>query len=215
MEEKFEIVPSRMSIASVWMLRPDYIGIRNYLEERGYTVKGPEIDRKPDLVATKGTIEVYSNSERRTLGVRGLTSTRDLADAYKELIQINLDRLGVDPTNIMFHEFIGDFAVSTGADPTQVITTVNKKIDVIRKIGSIFKKETSGFGLQITTKGGNPTSAKWLNIRIEPLFASFHKRYHISIVHRDDLDIIIDLIKNLDARMKRVVNLLEKEAHIR
>lgn len=215
MEKKFEILPLRMSIASVWMLRPDYIGIRNYLEDRGYTVKGPEIERKPDLLATKGTIEVYSSSERRTLGVRGLTSTRDLVDAYTELMQINLDMLGVEPANIMFHEFIGDLAVSTGADPMKVLTIVNQKMDVIRKIGSVLKKETSGFGLQIISKGGSPTSAKWLNIRIEPLFVSFHKRYHISIVYRDDLNIIIDLVKNLDTRINRVVNLLEKEARIK
>jgi len=215
MEAKFDILPLRMSIASVWMLRPDYIGIRNYLENRGYTVKGPEIERRPDLVATKGTIEVYSNPERRILGVRGLTSTRDLVDAYTELMQINLDMLGVDPTNIMFHEFLGDLAVSTGADPMKVLTTVNQKMDVIRKIGSVLKKDTSGFGLQIISEGGSPTSTKWLNIRIEPLLVSFHKRYHISIVHRDDLDIIIDLVKNLDRRMKRVIDLLEKEARIK
>lgn len=212
MEEKFEILPLRMSVASVWMLRPDYIGIRNYLEERGYTVKGPEIERRHDLLAIKGTIEVYSSAERRTLGVRGRTSPRDLVDAYSELMQINLDILGVDPANIMFHEFIGELTVSTGADPMEVLTRVNQKIDVVPKIGSLLGIEASALGLRIISKGSSPTAEKWLNITIEPLFVSFHKRYRISIVYRDVLGSVIEMVKHLETRLKQIINRLEKEA---
>jgi len=212
MEEKFEILPLRMSIASVWMLSPDYIGIRKCLEERGYTVKGPEIERRPDLLATKGTIEVYSSSERRTLGVRGVTSTRDLVDAYMELMNVNLDILGVDPANIMFHEFLGDLTVSTGADPMNVLTAVNQKIDVVRKIGGVLEIEASAIGLRIASKDRSPTTAKWLDLTIEPFFVSFHKRYHISIVYRDILDPVIKMVKYLETRLKQIINKLEKEA---
>jgi len=212
MEEKFHILPLRMSIASVWMLSPDYIGIRKHLEDRGYTVEGPEIQRRPDLLAIKGTIEVYSSEERRTLGVRGLTSTSDLVESYKELIDINLDMLGVDPANIMFHEFIGDLTVSTGADPMDVLSKVNQKLDIIRGISSIFGVETAAIGLQIASKEDSPTKAKWLNIMIEPLFVSFHKRYHVRIVYRDALDSVISLVKHLETIIKQTINKIEKDA---
>jgi len=212
MTEKFIVVPLNQSIASVWMLRPDYTGMRNILEERGYTVKGPEIAQRPDLLAIKGTVEVFSSSERRTVGVRGLTSIRDLVDAYTELIKINFDSLGVDPENILFHEFIGNFTVSNSVNPMNVLSKVNQKVDVIRKIGSVFGIEASAIGLNIVLKGSSPTSKRWFNISIEPFFVSYSKRYHISIVYRDVLDSVTELVKHLENRLKQVVSKLEEEA---
>jgi len=212
---EFEILPLNMSVASVWLLTPDYRGLRHHLEERGYTVKGPEVERRPDLVATKGTIEVHSNAERRTLGVRGQTSTKDLIDAYMELMNINFDILGVDTANIIFHEFLGDFTVSTGADPMHVLATANKEVKVIHRIGEIFGIQASASAIRVVSvsKGSSPTSAKWFNMTIEPLYVSFHKRYHISIVHRDTIsDPLVEMLKHLETRLKQVIKVVEQEA---
>jgi hypothetical protein len=215
MESQFELLPFSMSIASVWMLGPDYIGIRSKLEERGYTVKGPEVERRPDLLATKGTVEVYVGSERRMIGIRGTTSTRDLADAYSDLMNICFDMLGIDSANILFHEFLGDLTVSTRADPMNVLTKINQNLRLVDKIGSVLGIKSSAMGLQVILKDSSPTSSKWLSIRFEPFFVSFNKRYRIQAVYRDSLESVIEFVKNFEARLKQIIEKLETEAGVR
>lgn len=210
MERKFEIVPLNLSIASIWMLSPDFIGLRDKLEEKGYTVKGTDMQRAPDLLALKGTVEVYALSERRLLGVRSHTSPTDIVAAYEDLMNINIDILGVDPTNILFHEFIGDLTVSTGANPMDVLAKVGQS-EKMRRIGTILKIDASSIGLRIAQKGSNPSSTKWFNLTIEPFFVSHDKRYRIQIVCRDELEKVKELATHLESRLKQIFDELEKE----
>jgi hypothetical protein len=200
MERKFEIVPFSLSVASIWMLSPDFVGLRETLEERGYTVKGPDLQRTPDLLASKGTVEVYASTERRLLGVRSQTSLSDVIAAYDELMNINVDILGIDPTNIMFHEFIVDLTVSTG----------NQGIDEVRRIGGILGMDVFPISLRIAQKGGNPTSAKWLSLTIEPFYVSHDKRYRAQVVYREELPKMREFVKHLDGRLKQIFDELEK-----
>lgn len=215
MESQFELLPFNMSVASVWMLGPDYIGIRNKLEERGYTVKGPEIERRPDLLATKGTVEVYVGSERRMIGVRGTTSTKDLADAYSDLMNICFDMLGIDSANILFHEFLGDLTVCTGANPMNVLTRINQNLKLVDKIGNVLGIKSSAMGVQIILRDSSPTSSKWLSMRFEPLFVSFNKRYRIQTVYRDSFESVIEFVKNFEIRLRQIIKKLETEAGVR
>jgi hypothetical protein len=210
MERKFEIVPFSLSVASIWMLSPDFVGLRETLEERGYTVKGPDLQRTPDLLASKGTVEVYASTERRLLGVRSQTSLSDVIAAYDELMNINVDILGIDPTNIMFHEFIGDLTVSTGANPVDVLERVNQGIDEVRRIGGILGMDVFPISLRIAQKGGNPTSAKWLSLTIEPFYVSHDKRYRAQVVYREELPKMREFVKHLDGRLKQIFDELEK-----
>jgi len=215
MERKFEVVPFSLSIASIWLLNPDYVGLRDKLEEKGYTVKGPEMQRLPDLLAIKGTIEVYASSERRLIGVRSETSTTDVLTAYEELISISIDVLGVDPANIMFHEFIGDLSVSTGANPMDVLAKVSQGVKEVGKIGNVLGIDASSIGLRIAPKGSNPASRKWLTLTIEPFFVSHSKRYHVQIVYRAELDAVKELTKHLDTRLKQIFEKLEEDVTTR
>ncbi len=215
MEPKVEIVPFSLSLASIWMLSPDFIGLRDKLEEKGYTVKGPEMQRAPDLLAVKGTVEVYASPERRLLGVRSQTSSTDVVTAYEELMSINIDVLSIDPTNIIFHEFIGDLTVSTGANPMDVLAKVSQRVEEVRRIGNVLGVDASSIGLRIAQKGSNPTSTKWLNLTIEPFFVSHSKRYRIQIVYRDELHKVKELVKHLDSKLKQILDELEKDVRTR
>ena len=208
---KFVAFPFRMTLASVWMLRPDYIGLRNALEEAGYTVTGVEVESKPDTLASKGTIEVFTNPERRTLGVRGLSSTVDLVESYNELMKINLKRLAIEPENILFHEFLGDFSVSTGSSPIEVLTKINEKIDVVPLIGNVLDMDVYALGLNIVSRKGSPTSPKWANFNIRPYFPSFNKRYLVSVVFRDELDLVTDFVKHIENKLENMFLKIEKD----
>lgn len=215
MERKFEVIPFNLSIASIWMLSPDYVGLRDKLEEKGYTVKGPEMQRAPDLLAIKGTIEVYASTERRLIGVRSQTSTTDAVTAYEELMSISIDMLGVDPANMIFHEFIGDLTVSTGANPMDVLAKVGQGVNEVRKIGTVLGIDASSIGLRIAPKGSNPASKKWLTLTIDPFFVSHSKRYHVQIVYRGELDDVKELAKHLDSKLRQIFDKLEEDVRTR
>lgn len=205
-----KISPLQLRLVSVWMLPPDYIGIRNFLEDRGYTTRGFELLPPPLILGEKGFVRVYSDIERRTLGVRGQMSPTDLVEAYSELMQVNLKDLGVNPDNIMFHEFAGDYSAITGRNPLEVMRKFGDQTDFLSKIqtksGLDLAQISIGLGLRRTI----PTSKEWGHFSIEPAYPSSNSRYHISIVYRNNLEDVLAFVKGIESTIRNILQELER-----
>lgn len=199
--------PIEMTLNSMWMLQPEYTSLRQALESKGYTLrdlaKGSLI-----MLATKGSIEIFANVQRRVIGIRSETSTKDLLVAYEDLEQIYKE-LGVEISNLMFYEFIGVFSVDSSKNPLETLKTLTLKKDIIRKIGSVFNEDLVTLGLSLTTKDGNPTSLEWLHLNIGPLYASASKKYKLRVICRGKKGEVVNLVKRIEKRITKVIEKLE------
>ncbi len=197
--------PIDMALNSMWMLQPEYRSLRQALESKGYTLKdlaqGSII-----ILATKGSIEIFTNVQRRVIGVRSETSPKDLLIAFDDLAQIYKE-MGIEPLNLLFHEFIGVFSVASTVNPLKTMKRMNFNKDIIRRIGSIFGEDLANLGMSLTTKNGNPTSLEWFHLNIEPLYSSASKRYRVRIIYRGKREEVVAFVKRIE---KRIVQIIEK-----
>lgn len=189
------------------MLQPEYRSLRRALENKGYTLRdephGPIV-----ILAAKGSIEIFANLQRRVVGIGSETSAKDLLIAYEDLEQI-YEELGIEPSNLMFYEFVGIFSVTSKTNPLQIMETITVAGDTLRKIGSILKKDIVTLGLSLTIKDGNPTSSEWLHLIIEPLYVSARKKYRVRVIFRGKKQEVIEFVKRIEKRSAKIIEELE------
>lgn len=208
LSQKIIVTPLQHRLVSVWMLSPDYVRIRSLLEDRGYTTKG--FGRTQALVLGEmGLIRVYSNVERRSLGVTGSTSPKELAKAYSDLIQMNFKELDVDESNIMFHEFAGDYSAKTGSNPLEVMSKLGGQTDLVSKIGKELNVDLSTLSLGFALKGKTPSSNVWESITVRPSFGSSMSTYVITIVFRNKLEEVLKFTRKIEGRIRGILSAVE------
>ena len=208
MSTKINVTPIDLRLSAIWMLQPEYTSFRQALEAKGYTLKDLRSGAVIQL-ATKGSIEVISNIERRTIGIRSEKSTRDLQIAQEDLEQI-YEELGVEESNLLLFEFVGSFLASATRSPLELMKTFTIEKDVLRKIGTILEEDVVTVGLKLTKKEGNPTSTDWLSVDIEPLYPTANKSYIIRIVVRGEKEKVITFLKKIEKRIERIIKKLEE-----
>lgn len=207
MSSRISVQPLEVRLSSIWMLQPDYTSFRRALESKGYTLRD-EARGSMVKIATKGSIEVFTNVERRTIGVSSETSTKDLLVTYEDFEQIYKE-LGVDESNFMVHEFIGNFTSTSTKSPIEVVKGLSIEGDVLRKIGSVMETKLVPLGLDLTTEDGFPTSSAWLRMNINPVYVSANKKYALSVIYRGQLKEVLKFIKTIERRLKKTIEKLE------
>lgn len=203
----YVVQPIDLRLSSVLMLRPDYTTLRKALEARGYTPRD-QVRGTTMTIAVKGSVEILSDVERRTMVVRSETSTRDLLIASEDLEQANRE-LGFEESNTLLYEFLANFSVISNKSPLKTTSAVPIDEKLLRKLGSILGKDLTPLALDLALKNENPTSTKWLRLTVGPLFVSANKRYLIRVVYRDALKEITSFIKTIEGRIKRIIDELE------
>lgn len=204
-----KVQPVDLSIASVWMLQPEYNSLRKALESRGYSLRDLNNITGPSIIlATKGTVEVFTNLERRVVGVRSETSTSDVLAATKDIDEVCTE-LGIEKSNTMFHEFIGAFSATSGKNPMKTVKTLKLADDVLRKVGSILDEDIAMLGLNLTTKEGDPTLPEWLRLVVEPLYISPNKRYNVRVIYRGEFKDVVDFVNKIEKRVAEIIKCIE------
>lgn len=207
MSEEPIIQPIEMSLNSVWILQPDYRGLRQSLESKGYTLK-EQIRGSIIVIARKGTVEIFVNPERRVIGIRSETSSKDLLIASEDLDKSYFD-MGMDSSNLMFVEFLGNYTFRSLANPLKKLNALKIEGDVLRKIGSVLESDIVTLGLNLSVKDANPTSYKWLDLSIEPLYPSANKNYLVKIVCRGNEKEVTEFVKYIEKRIPRIIEQIE------
>ena len=155
-----------------------------------------------------GSIEIYANPQRRVVGIGSEKSTKDLLIAYEDLEQIYMES-GIDPSNLLFYEFIGAFSIDSVESPLEKISNLQIEGDILRKIGSILEMDLVTVGLNLTVKGGKPTSSEWMHLSIEPLYVSANKKYNIRIILRGKKEEVVSFVKKIEKRLPKIIDKLE------
>jgi hypothetical protein len=160
------------------------------------------------ILATKGSIDVFTNIERRVIGIRSETSTSDLLTANEDLEQI-YSELGVEASNLLFYEFIGAYIVTSDKSPLRIINSLKIEKTVLGKIGSILERDLAMLGLNLTVKNGDPTSSEWLRLVVEPLYASANKKYNLRIICRGKKEDVVNFVRAIEKRAIKIIEELE------
>lgn len=208
MSSKVKIQPIETTLSSVWMLQPEYTGLRQALESKGYTLRESARGSEP-ILATKGSIEIFANVQRRVIGIRSETSTKDLLIAYEDLEQIYMD-LGIESSNLIFYEFVGSFSATSAKSPLETLKTLKIEQNILQKVGTIVDKDLATLGLNLTTSDGNPTSPEWLRLTIEPLYVSANKNYLLRTVYRGKKEDVVAFISKIEKRASKIIGKLEE-----
>jgi len=201
------VEPLELTFSTIWLLQPEYSSFRRALESKGYTLRD-EVRGSVVKIATKGSIEVFANVERRTVGIRSETSTKDLLVAHEDLEHIYRE-LGVEKSNLMIHEFIGRFSATSTRSPIEMIKSLKLEQNILEKIGSIMDTKIAPIGLDLTAKDGDPTSSDWLHLNIDPLYVSANKKYLLRVVYRGEPEEVVKFIKTIERRLKKIIEKLE------
>jgi hypothetical protein len=207
MSEEPEIQPIEMSLNSLWMMQPEYRGLRQSLEGKGYTLK-EEIRGSVIVIAKKGTVEVFVNPERRVVGIRSETSSKDLFIAFEDLDKSYFE-IGMDSSNLMFVEFLGNYTFKSLTSPLKKLNALKIEGNLLQKIGSVLEKDIATLGLHLSVKGANPTSCSWLDLSIEPLYPSANKNYLVKTVCRGDKKEVIEFVKYIEKRIPKIIEQIE------
>src|SRR4030067_1289209 len=128
-----------MSLNSVWMLPPDYKGLRQSLEAKGYTLK-QQIRGSHIVIAKKGTVEILVNPERRVLGIGSETSSKDILIASEDLEKAYFE-IGMESSNLLFVEFLGNYTLQSTVSPLKKLNALKIEGDILAKIGSVLEKD--------------------------------------------------------------------------
>jgi len=207
MSSLINVQPLEATLTSVWMLQPEYRSLRQALESKGYTIKD-QTRGSLIQIATKGSIEIFSNIERRTIGIGSETSTRDLLIASEDLEQIYKE-MGIEESNLLIYEFIGTFSATSTSSPLEKFKKLPIEQSFLRKIGSIMDADLVPLGLDLTKKDSLPTSPNFLQITIEPLYPSANTKFLIRTIYRGSKEEVISFIKKIDNRLKKVIEEIE------
>jgi len=207
MSQTTKVRPMEMSLNSIWMLQPEYKGIRQSLENKGYTLK-EQTRGILVVIASKGSIEIFVNPERRVLGIGSETSSKDLLVAYEDLDQVFLE-VGMEPSNLMFVEFVGMYMVESTSSPLEKLSMLKIENDLLAKIGVVLEKDVATVGLSLTLKGANPTESNWFSLVIEPLYPSANKNYRVRVICRGRKEDVIDFVKNIEKRIPKIIDKIE------
>jgi hypothetical protein len=208
MSETPKARPIEMSLNFIWMLQPEYDGLRHSLDSKGYTRKD-QLRGSIIIIAKKGTVEIFINPERRVLGILSETSSNDILTAAQDLEKVYLE-LGMEPANLLFVEFIANFILQSTTSPLQKLSAINLEGDLLQKIGTILEKKISTFGLNIAVKNSNPTDAEWLSLQIEPLYPSANKNYILKTVFRSKNKAeVFEFTKHIEKRIPKIIEKIE------
>ena len=201
------VQPLELTFSSVWMLPPEYRSLRQALKSKGYTLedkgRGSTV-----ILASKGSIEIFANLERRTIGIGSETSTNDLLVAYEDLEKV-YEELGIETLNILFYEFIGYFSTTSTKSPLETMKSLEVGQDIVRKIGNALGKDLAILGLNLAVKHGNPTSSEWLHLSIEPLYASANKRFYVTTICRGKKEDVADFVKRIEKGVGEIIDKVE------
>ena len=162
------------------------------------------------IIASKGTVEIFVNLQRRVLGIGSETSSKDMLAAYDDLDQTFTD-IGMEPSNLMFIEFIGNFIVESPVSPIETLKGLKFENDLLMKIGVILEKDVANVGKNLTLKEANPTGSNWLHMVIEPLYPSPNKKYRVRTICRGDKEEVLKFVKNIEKRLPRIIEKIERK----
>ncbi len=208
MSDTLKVQPLEMSLNFLWMLQPDYNGLRQSLDNKGYTRKD-QLRGSLFIIAKKGTVEIFINPERRVLGILSETSSKDILTAADDLEQSYLE-IGLEPTNLLFVEFIGNYIFQSTNSPLRKLNGIKLEGDLLPKIGAVLDKEIVTLGLNLSIKDSNPTESNWLNLQIDPLYPSANKSYIIKTVFRNKKkEEVLDFVKDIDKKLPKVIEKIE------
>jgi hypothetical protein len=200
----------QVRVSSTFMLDPDIALLLSHLASMGYVVASTRVTlggggavtpvMPPNVIAVKGNVIVDYDFGRRNLGVEGrspqevILALQDLWSAFEDL------RIDVEKALVPYEAVV------------VALTTLNprfsgNRVEAVDVIGYNLKMVEASFVLE----DGDPTSNRWLHVRIVPVYSSFRSGerenlYRIEIVYRDERGKILKFIEGIEGIIGEILD---------
>jgi hypothetical protein len=162
-----------------------------------------------DPLARKGDLAFGVDTDKQVLRLRGPDPIALLPE-WRALEQLLESRFGIRSEHAWFHELQTSLSVRTGQDPTRVFARVAPK-PILKGATAVLGKETSLFGLRLSAPG-DPNSATWYEVRVEPNVQAATREYFTSVVYRSaDRDDVYEFVETIGNKVATLIGLFEAE----
>ncbi len=134
------------------------------------------------VIARRNDFEIYVNTDRQIIGVRGAASFDELDPIVQNVKAILVSDFDVDfSQNLWYCEVLASLKVM-GEDVIEKMRKVPiKDVPELREIIG----EYGLVGFRIGSRGSLPTQSNWFDIEVHPEWANPTKFFTISIVYRN------------------------------
>jgi hypothetical protein len=198
----------QVRVSSTFMLDPDLTLLLSHLANIGYVVASTRVTlggatvtpvMPPNVIAVKGNVIVDYDFGRRSLGVEGrspqevILALQDLWKTFEDL------RIDVEKALVPYEAIV------------VALTTLNprfssNRVEAVDVIGYNLRMVEASFVLE----DGDPTSHRWLYVRIIPVYSSFRpgegeNLYRIEIVYRDERGKILKFIEDIEGIIGKIL----------
>lgn len=157
-------------------------------------------------VATKNDCKILLDDIRKILVIAGKVPSK-VRSIYEEIGRIAQKDFGVDSKAIDYVELIVDAHVTPDKEPISTMQELFKDIKILKKFDEILEEETSIFEIRIASKGADPNSKNWFDVRVMPLITN-PKLYYVRLVYRAEE---IEKVDNFTNKLQPKIESLIKE----
>ena len=158
-------------------------------------------------------VSVRIDSQRGILGLHGV-DIQTVVDDFENLEAWISDNLSLAlSSEAQFYEFIlaADLAVPQGRSPIDTIARVYSDSDFTARFSNLLGMPVTNYGVRLVGRGDMPTSAEWIDLRVEPMVRRPTASYTVNAIYRapDKVKVqqralaIADLVEKVVEEMER------------
>jgi hypothetical protein len=162
--------------------RHDYLLASELVQEGpGLTAQRIEVS---GVVARKGDVSVYLNTERHSMGVIS-RNPAILVEELDPLHAILRENLGLDLTAALrYCEFVASLVVPTQSNPLEGVHRHFGDHPLLRSISEILGTPVAPFGVRLGAALQTPNQVDWTELKVEPVVSAAASQYTVEAIFR-------------------------------
>ena len=213
MTTDIKILDLRFSWVFSFVLSPfDIRDLVDSFSKRGYTTPLEELPPVPfsgrlggaGIIARKNGFEIYADTGRQIIGIKGVASFNEFNPIIQELRRILKEDFDIEISqNLRYCEVLARYRIGKENAIDEIRKVSIKNVPELKNLIG----EYSLVGFRIGSRNTLPTQSNWFDIEVHPTWANPNKFFDVVIVYRNDSeDNVFTVAKNLE---KVVLHVLE------
>ena len=215
MTTDIKILDLRFSWIFGFVLNPfDLRNLVDSLSKRGYNIPLRELPPVPFLgrlggvgiIARKNGFEIYTNTDRQIITIKGVVSFTEFNPIIQELKGILKEDFDIEVSqNLRYCEVLAKLRIKREGAIDKIREVAVKDISELKELAG----EYSLVGFRVGSKKTLPTQSNWFDIEVHPTWTNPNKSFDINIVYRNESeDGVIKFAKNIEKVALYVIEII-------
>jgi hypothetical protein len=185
--------------------RHDYVLVQE-LAQAGLGAQRIEVS---GVVARRGDVGVYLNTERYSIGVVS-ASPEILVEEIESLHTVVRDDLDADPlAALRYCEFVASLTARAYANPLEMGHGHFAAHPLVQRISATLGSPVAPYGVRLGSARQNPNQTDWTELKIEPLAPVAASTYIVeAIFRRSERNDVLTFVRGFDATVDAVLRAL-------